>query len=167
MSRTRLAFLISVFVCVAACGSGDDSASEGTYTIQFPSTAAAVATDTVQVLLFDLPEQESERATFCEQLIQGRKRRDPQKPSVLNPPVNICEMLLGKKPIRIPYGERAVFAIAQRRGADFMLGCAIQTIGDGDAPLPIAMSLMDISNAVPDTPCSSVGAFCRFECPAL
>ncbi len=149
-----------------SCTAGEGDPSSGGYTIQFPSTAAAVATDTVQVLLFDVPDGEGERMTFCEQLIQARKRKDPQKPSVLNPPANICEMLQGRKAIRVPYGERAVFAIAQRRGVDFMLGCAIQTIGDGDLPLPIAMSLVDLGNPVPDTTCSSVGAFCALACPA-
>jgi hypothetical protein len=149
----------------AACSS-DPEPSTGNYTIQFPSTAAAVATDTVQLLFFDLPDPPADRGPFCQSLIQARKRKDPQKPSTENVPVNICEMLGGLKPITVAYGEVAILAVAQRRGEDFMIGCAIQTIGNGDAPVPIAMSLIDVGNTVPDTSCASVSDFCSLKCPA-
>src|SRR4051812_15569126 len=80
-----------------ACSAGEEPPSPGTYTIQFPSTAAAVATDTVQLLLFDLPKTQAERTAFCETLIQARQRKDPQKPALQNQPVNICEMLQGRR----------------------------------------------------------------------
>lgn len=163
---SKVPFLAAFAGTVIACSAGEESPSLGTYTIQFPSTAAAVATDTVQLLLFDLPKTQSDRTAFCATLIQARKRKDLQKPALLNQSVNICEMSQGRRPITIPYGERAVLAIAQRRGIDFMVGCAIQTFGQGDAPLPIAMSLVDVGNAVPDTTCSTVSDFCTLKCPA-
>jgi hypothetical protein len=51
-------------------------------------------------------------------------------------------------------------AVAQRRGSDFMIGCTLQTLGDGDALTPIALTLIDVGNPVPETTCSSVGDFC-------
>jgi hypothetical protein len=80
--------------------------------------------------------------------------------------VNICDMSQGRKPVTVQYGELAVFAIAQRRGADFMVGCSIQTFGDGDAPLPISLALVDVGNTVPDTTCSTVSDFCMLKCSA-
>lgn len=153
-------------VTLVACSAGEEPPSPGTYTIQFPSTAAAVATDTVQLLLFDLPKTQAERTALCETLIQERKRKDLRKPALQNQSVNICEMSQGRRPITIPYGEKAVFAIAQRRGADFMVGCSIQTFGQGDVPLPISMALVDVGNAVPETTCSTVSDFCTLKCPA-
>ena len=73
----------------------------------------------------------------------------------------------GRKPITIPYGEKAVLAVAQRKAVDFLSGCVIQTFGAGDALLDIDLSLVDVSNAVPDTTCASVGEFCTGKCPAL
>ena len=160
------AFGVALAAVVIACSAGEASPSPGTYTIQFPSTAAAVATDTVQLLLFELPKTQGERTAFCETLIQARKRKDLQRPAFQNQSVNICELLQGRRPITIPYGERAVFAIAQRRGADFMVGCTIQTFGQGDALVPISLALVDVGNAVPDTTCSTVSDFCTLKCPA-
>ena len=120
-----------------ACSASEEAPSPGTYTLQFPSTAAAVATDTVQLLFFDVLPTQAERSGQCATIIQARKRKDPQKPAFQNTSVNICELSQGKKPVTIPYGEHVVFAIAVRSNTDFMVGCNIQTFGKGDAPLPI------------------------------
>lgn len=150
----------------SACTAPSSGPSTGTYSVSFPSTAAAVATDTVQLLVFDVPTG-IDREDFCLSLVQGRKRKDVQKPVLQNAPVNICEMLGGRKPITIPYGEKAVLAVAQRKAEDFLSGCVIQTFGDGDAPLDIDVALVDVTNSVPDTTCASVGDFCTGKCPAL
>ena len=137
------------------------------YTVTFPSTAAAVATDTVQLLVFDVPS--GRRATGLlpdahpGAQAQGRRRSR----SLQNAPVNICEMLGGRKPITIPYGEKAVLAVAQRKAEDFISGCVIQTFGDGDAPLDIDLALVDVSNAVPDTTCATSATSAPAKCPAL
>lgn len=165
-SSSKLLVLAAFAALAVACSAGEEAPSTGVYTIQFPSTAAAVATDTVQLLLFDLPGAAGERASFCENVIAARKRKDPQKPALQNQPVNICEMSQGRRPFTVPFGERAVFAIAQRRGIDFMVGCSIQTFGAGDAPLPISMALVDVGNSVPETSCPTVSDFCTLKCPA-
>ena len=149
-----------------ACTASEEAPSPGTYTLQFPSTAAAVATDTVQLLFFDVLPTQAERSGQCASIIQARERKDPQRPQFQNTSVNICELSQGKKPVSIPYGEHVVFAIAVRSNVDFMVGCNIQTFGKGNAPLPIAMSLVDVRNPVPDTTCGSVTDFCQSKCPA-
>ena len=167
MTFVRILAAAAPLALVVACTASSDGPSSGTYTVRFPSTAAAVATDTVQLFVFEPPRGGAERADFCQSLIQARKRKDTLKPNQQNQPVNICELLAGKKPITIPYGEKAVLAVAQRKAVDFMAGCVIQTLGDGDAPAAIDLSLLDVSTAVPDTTCSSVTEFCTKQCPAL
>jgi len=157
-------------VGIAACSAGEASPTAGAYTVQFPSTAAAVATDFVQVLVFDV-KTPAERDTLCQDLISARIRGERQTPSV-DPPApaaNICEMLAGRKPVPIPYGEKALLVVAQRKdksGAlqDFMIGCAIMTIGDGDAPLPVPLRIISLTQPVPDTQCGSVGEYCADKC---
>jgi len=154
----------------AACTSGEAEPSRGAYTVQFPSTAAAVATDFVQILVFDVKPED--RGRICEDLIATRLT-DPAKliPSV-NPPApaaNICEMRAGRKPVAIPYGEHALLAVAQKKDRgdvvrDFMIGCAIMTIGDGDAPLSIPVRLVSVNQPVPATTCGSVGEYCDEKC---
>lgn len=159
MTRTTIGAL-AFAAAVLACSAPADGPSTGTYTVKFPSTAAAVATDTVQLFVFDVPKAPAEQAGYCQTLIQARKRKDPQKPLVTNQPVNICELLQGRKPITVDYGEKAILALAQRRGVDFMIGCTLQTLGDGNALTPIDLGLIDVGNPVPETNCNSVGDFC-------
>lgn len=167
VARTTFAAgLALTAVVVTSCSAGEKDPSPGTYTINFPSTAAAVATDTVQLLVFDAPKAPADRAGFCQDLIQARKRKDPQKSLINALPVNICEMLQGRKPIQIDYGDKAILAVAQRKAVDFLIGCTIQTLGDGNALVPINLGLIDVGNPVPDTPCTSVSDFCSMKCPA-
>jgi hypothetical protein len=151
---------------IAACTAGEADPSGGTYTVKFPSTAAAVATDFVVVLVFDVTDANA-RARRCQDLVAQRRRGDAIRPDypAQNPPPNICEMLNGKKPLTVPYGEKALLAIAQRKNSDdqvvdFMIGCTVATIGDGNAPVPIEVSLIDVAQAVPATTCGSVGEWC-------
>jgi hypothetical protein len=158
---------LAVPVAVVACTAGEASPSTATYTVKFPSTAAAVATDQVQLLVFDFPADQ--RAVICPNLIQSRKRREPLSPVVAGPVVNICEMLRGVKPITVPYGERAVLAVAIRKGADYMLGCVLHTFGDEETDatkLTVPLALIDFGQAVPDTTCTNVSDFCNSVCKA-
>lgn len=150
---------------VIACTAGEADPSTGTYTVQFPSTAAAVATDSVQVLVF--PVEPKDRPTLCQNLISARKRREPLRPEITNPQVNICEMNKGTKPIGVPYGEKAVLAVGVRKGADYLIGCVLQTFGDGDAPVAIPLALVDVGQGVPETPCSSLSDFCNRVCQSI
>lgn len=165
--RARVLAAVSLAVTLTAACTTEPAPSKGTYTIAFPSTAAAVATDFVQVLVFDTAGKD--KGSLCQDLITQRATApDDLIPSVNPPerPVNICAMLAGRLPVNVPYGEHALLAIAQRKDAqdqskDFMIGCAIMTIGDGDAPIPIPVRLVNVSTPVPPTKCGSVGEFCE------
>lgn len=166
----RLSFAVTFAFPVAAAACQDPAPSKGTYTIAFPSTAAAVATDFVQVLVFDVGG--ADRGSLCQDLITQRLTSpETLTPSIDPPerPVNICAMLGGRLPVNLPYGEHALLAIAQRQDSesqlkDFMIGCAIMTIGEGDAPIPIPVRLVNVSQPVPATKCASVGEFCEEKC---
>ncbi len=169
MNRAHVLTASAVLGAVVACSSAEEE-SRGTYTVQFPSTAAAVATDFVQLLVFDVKSPD-QRAGLCEELISARLTTPASlSPSVpASPAANICEMLAGRKPVKIPYGEHALLAIAQRKNAqgqveDFLIGCAIMTIGNGDAPLSIPVRLVSVNVPVPATTCGSVGEYCAGKC---
>lgn len=155
-------------ITLIACSSAQPSV--GKYTVEFPSTAAAIATDYVQVLVFDVNGQN--KTSICEDLITQRETSpDSLTPSV-NPPApaaNICEMRAGTKSVAIPYGDHALLAIGERKQSnaattDFLIGCAIMNIGDGDAPVPIPLRLVSVNSPVPSTTCASVADFCSEKC---
>lgn len=154
---------------VAGCSSGDESTG-GTYTLSFPSTAAAVATDFVQVLVFDAPGGEA-RTTFCQTLIQKRKAKEQLRPVATGAEMPICEALIqpNRRPVVVPYGDKAVLAVARRQTSpgrleDFLIGCNLQTFGDGSAPLPVSLSLVDIGSSVPRTDCAALSDWCSQKC---
>ncbi|MDF2692242.1 MAG: hypothetical protein K0S65_625 [Labilithrix sp.] len=160
----------SGFSAMLGCTSGEADPSKGSYTVQFPSTAAAVATDFVQVLVFDM-KADDDRSSFCQELITARLTTPgsltPSLPPA--PAANICEMRAGRKPVTVPYGEHALLAIAQKKDRqdqlkDFLIGCAVMTLGEGDAPLPIPVRLVSVNAPVPSTTCGSVGEYCDGQC---
>lgn len=164
-------FIVALIgVGLPSCSSGAREPSKGVYTVQFPSTAAAVATDFVQILVFEI-KNDQERSRLCEDLIAARLT-DPAalEPSVdPAPAANVCEMHAGTKPIVVPYGEHALLAVAQKKDEhdrlkDFMIGCATMTIGDGDAPRPIFVRLVSVNQPVPATRCGSVSEYCEGRC---
>jgi len=167
----KILFSALALLALVACTSGEASPSQGTYTLQFPSTAAAVATDYVQVFAYDFPPDQ--RSFACADLIAARARGDNStQPIFTGPKVNVCELLNGAKPITVPYGEHAVLAIGTRVSMtetdDFLVGCTIQTFGDGNAPLPIDLALVDIfKNPVPASTCTSVSDRCNQNCKAM
>jgi hypothetical protein len=149
-----------------ACTSGEAPPSEGVYTVQFPSTAAAVATDYVQVFVYDFPPDQ--RAFACSNLIAARKHKDTStKPLLIGPQVNVCELLNGAKPITVPFGEMAVMAVGLRKTDDFLVGCVIETFGAGDAELAIPLELIDLTVPVPVSACTSVSDRCKQVCVAM
>lgn len=166
MIKKVLSLALVATAVVVGCAESDPTG--GAYTVAFPSTAAAVATDSVQIFVFDVTDQN--RASICLQVITTRSAA----PGTLAPtqtaaPVNICEMNLGQKPITFAYGEHAILAVGQRKDAqgslqDFLIGCAVMTIGEGDAPLPIPVHLVSAGTPVPVTKCGSVGEFCGNRC---
>ena len=160
--------VLAVAATVAACTAGDASPSPGVVTMQFPSTQAAVATDFVQLYVFDI-KTPAERSSICLDKVTARKRKEPLNESFLPPPWNICELLAGRRAATIPYGEKAVLAVAQRKDRndqlqDFMLGCSVQTLGEGDALVPIRLALIDVRTPVPETNCATVGDYCGSRC---
>jgi len=167
VKRSLFSVLVLGLVGVAACSSGEASPTSGTVTMQFPSTQAAVATDFVQLYVFDIsPDQ---RSSICLDKITARRREEPLNPSLTPPPWNICELLQNRRPATIPYGEKAILAVAQRKDRnnelqDFMIGCSVQTLGDGDAPIPVRLALLDVRTPVPETNCATVGDYCSSRC---
>ncbi len=162
LARTSFALACALSPVLACAGKAEPSVVS--YTLKFPSVEAAIASEQVQVLVFDAPTDPAVRAADCSEKIARRLRRDPIEPLQASEPVSMCEMFLRRPRFEVPYGEKVVFAITQKRGQDFLLGCAVQTLGDGDAPVPIVLSLADIANPVPATECTTVSDFCASRC---
>jgi hypothetical protein len=131
--------------------------------IGFPSTAAAVAAEEVQVLVFDATDA---GASFCTDLVVARRSQQALPPAIAESKVvTPCEMAAGKGEVTIPYGLRAVLGVAQKGGQDYLIGCALQQVGSGDAQVPVQLALASTTVAVPSTTCVSLTDYCAVRCP--
>lgn len=159
----RAGAFAATFAFVVACVGPPEAPSSGAYTLEFPSTAAAVATNTVQLFVFENLDPAT-KGNFCAEVISRQRRSEPLQASLRGPPVDICSLLEGQGAVTLPYGEVAILAVGERFGKDFLYGCTVQTIGKGDAPVPIALSLASVANPVPPTSCANLGDVCRHAC---
>jgi hypothetical protein len=152
---------VTALAIVACSSSGSDGG--GTYTLAFPSTAAAVAADGVQVLVFDASDA---GATFCTDLVVARRSSQAlPKALVESKVVTPCDMVAGLGQVTIPFGLRAVLAVAQKGGQDYLIGCALQQVGSGDAQVPVQLALASTTVTVPATTCASLSDHCGGRCP--
>ncbi len=162
---TALLALVPVVssVVFVACSAKDAAPpSTGTYTITFPSTAAAVASDGVKVYVFDAADG---GAQLCPSLVLARKSNQAlPTPLVEAALVPTCELSAGKGQVTISYGARAVLAVAQKNNADFLIGCAIQNVGEGSTQVPVQLALASTTLDVPATKCATLGDHCAARC---
>jgi hypothetical protein len=159
----RLFSILAVIAGAAACGSEKSPPSEGLYTITFPSTAAAVSTDLVQVYVFDIPDGGA--ATLCPNLIGLRRTNQPLPPRLVEiPPTTPCDLAAGRQQLTIPYGVRAILAVGQRGGQDYLIGCALESVGDGNAPVEVVLTTFSSAIAIPPTSCRELSQKCQRKC---
>jgi hypothetical protein len=157
--------LIAWAAALLACGCGTEKGppSQGSFTLTFPSTAAAVTTDTVQIFVFEVAD--GGVSALCPSLIERRRSKQQLPPRLLElPPTSPCDLAAGKQQLNIPYGVRGLLAVGQRGGEDYLIGCAVEPIGDGDAPVPIQLTMFSSTVAVPSTSCQQLSQKCQRQC---
>jgi len=152
-------------LCGACAGEADPAA--GVVNVAFPSIAAAVASENVTLMVFDVP-QETPAASFCTTLVQQTKSGQALPPRVTeSAPKPVCDLQAGSADITVGFGDKAVLAIANRGGKPYLVGCALQNIGDGDAPVTVSMGLVSTSTSVPATNCLLLSDFCSKKCGSI
>ena len=159
---------VAPFVLASACGSGGDTAS-GTFTVDFPSTAAAIAvvksTPGVQVFAFSTTAfggGEGGASASCEMLVEeSRNNNLTVSPVASSSIVSPCDLMGGKGSLQIGYGSYAFLAVAQSAPSqDFLIGCAEQTISSSNTVVSIAMTLAASTEPVPATTCTTLSQAC-------
>ncbi len=160
--------LISV-LATAACGSGGDTAT-GTFTVDFPSTEAAIAvvkgTPGVQVFAYSttvLGSGSGAAANSCEMLVEQSRINTLMGATAVatSALLSPCDLMSGKGSLAIAYGSYAFLAVAQSSpGTDLLVGCAEQTISSSNTVVVIPMTIASSTNAIPPTTCTSLSQAC-------
>jgi hypothetical protein len=159
--RTHIAIALSLAM-MAACSSKTAPPSEGSITVAFPSTAAAVATTDVQLYVFDPGDA---GPTICPQLLQLERSQQTLPTTIMTTPaISPCDLASGIGTFTIPYGTYAVLAIAQQAGSDFLIGCAIESVEKNSDAVPIDLALVSDTVSVPASTCTALSMYCSGDC---
>lgn len=153
----------ALLLFAVACSSSSP-APPATYQLGFASTAIAVATDTVEVQVYDAKGRE---ATFCnEALVKKRNNQDVGTVIAQSAPRSPCDVLAGKADaLDVGFGIRGFVGIAKRGGQDFLLGCLVTNVGPGTpAPLLLLNYATQSVQPAPATTCQDLSQRCSGGC---
>jgi hypothetical protein len=154
--------LLGIGVAVA-CSSTKAPPPPTGYTLLFPSTDVAVATDTVEVLVFDVPPDQPD---LCNTLVLHKRSNQDLGPSLTtSTPKSVCDLAAGTGTVAVSFGVRAFFAIGRQGQNDFLLGCTAQQVAGGTTPPSIYLDYVsDTVRPAPPSPCRSVSQKCTGGC---
>jgi hypothetical protein len=155
---------VAVAAVLVVLGCGSASPVGGSFTVDFPTVADAVATDTVQVFVYTYGT-----ATTCQALFEARKttQTSPSGSIAETQPSGPCDISAGMGQLALPFGDYSFLAVAQGGGCstgDLLIGCATQTISDTNSVVTIPLTIETDTCAVPTTSCTTLSAFCSMQC---
>jgi len=155
---------VSVLLGSLACGSGGDTAP-GTFNVDFPTPAAAIATSTIQVFAYPTTIFEGGAAGSCQSIIEQRRTGTlSSTPTASSASETPCGLLKGSGQIALPFGNYAFLAVGQQTengaSSDLLLGCAEQTISNSNTVVVIPLSLANEMVSVPTTHCGTLSQSC-------
>lgn len=162
MKRAHLG-AVAAFVgttTLLACGGTADKKS-GTFTVSFPSTNAALASDTLELHVLDGSDPNS-----CLNAVRARQAApgSPPASTIFDiPATDTCKFLAkgGVPSFDMGYGARAFLVVAQKGGTDFMLGCTIAGIGDVQNDVNVDLTAFsETTDVEQSTKCSSLSQKC-------
>jgi hypothetical protein len=168
--RVLVAIVVPLaWTLVGACGGGANSVP-GTFTVDFPTAAAAIAVMTktpgVQVSVYAtdaLGAEAGATSGLCETLVEESLANGTvMAPAVATSAVvTACELMAGKGSLAMPYGSYAFLAVAQSsQGQDLLVGCAEQTISSTNTNVLIPMTLASSTMALPTSKCTMLSQAC-------
>jgi hypothetical protein len=165
MMRKAITLVVAGVLGTASIGACSASPPTSVpYTIEFPSTAAAVGADTVQVFVFD----HSQPKTDCPSLISGRAAQNLPSAIAQTDQLALCDVMAGSKGQigSVPYESVSFLAVTQRNGIDYFTGCALATLSSSTSDVAIQLSPAT-TTPIPTTNCMNVSDFCRKACTVM
>lgn len=150
---------VGIVTGALACGSSTADPTRGEYNVEFPSTAAAVATDALILRVFDAPAQDA-----CQDLVHRIRTRQSIPDPLVEAPRGAPCAPAPLEPIDVSYGKRAFLVIGQRQGQDLLIGCAVQDVFENSPPPTVTLALIDSGVRVEPTQCVALSDRCAGRC---
>ena len=171
-----LSALTLTLVATAAAGCGpekktktvyeDSPPVQVSYSVGFPSVAAAVDASGVRIRAFSVKSGAGTSA--CHDLVQKRKSdQDLGKPVAETELVTPCDLLQNptKGQLAVPFGDYAILAVGFRGSDPLLIGCATTTVGEnGGKKASIAMTLFSNEVSIKQSSCVDLSSHCKGGC---
>ncbi|HEY1695082.1 MAG TPA: hypothetical protein VGG39_23100 [Polyangiaceae bacterium] len=143
---------------------GSTGPSSSQYEIVFPSTEAAIATQQVEVLVFDT----SMEGADCLSLLITRQAGAPlpESPTLLldTGAIGTCSLAGGGGSLDVAYGPRSFLVVAESGGEDLFTGCAQADVEPNTPPIVVPIAQAATPTALPTTSCTSLSQKCDGGC---
>ena len=148
---------------VVACSGGTAAPQKGTISVTFPSVHAAVASDEIELHVYEAPDENT-----CLDLVQKRRTAQAINPGIIDrSPIPTCDFLAGKGvPLDVGYGKRAFLVATRHAGKDILVGCTTQGVGDAPIAVDVELTTINAMTQIPgkDTDCVTLSMKCSGAC---
>lgn len=157
----RFSSIVVTALLATACASKVDADPPNVaFDIGFPSTSAAVAVDSVRVLVFEGTQ------SSCLELVQKRVSGQDLPPRLVEsrsvPP---CELSSAGNDVSLDLGKTYTFLATGESGGNLVLiGCAVQESYGSTTALPIPLTLKDGATRLPESKCAKLSDRCAGRC---
>jgi hypothetical protein len=155
---------VATFLLVA-CSGGTTATQQGTISVTFPSVHAAIASDEIELHVYDVKDQNT-----CLDLVQMRRTAQAIPPGIIDrTPIPTCDFLAGKGvPLDVGYGKRAFLVATRHSGKDILVGCTIQGVGDAPIAVDVELTTINAMTQIPgtDADCVTLSMKCQGQCKA-
>lgn len=164
--RTLLSTTVAAALVLVACSGGTTDQQKGTISVTFPSVHAAIASDEVELHVYDAPDQNT-----CLDLVQKRRTAQVLPPGIIDrTPIPTCDFLAGKGvPLDVGYGKRAFLVATRHMGKDILVGCTLQGVGDAPIAVDVELTTINAMTQIPgkDADCVTLSMKCQGACKAI
>ncbi|AKV03048.1 hypothetical protein AKJ09_09711 [Labilithrix luteola] len=160
--RASILACIGTALTLAACAAKTESDPPPVnFNIAFPSTSAAVLTDSVKVYVF------AGTPASCSELVRLRQTQQPLPPTVTETgALSPCQLAGGQgSTFQLPINETyTMLAVGQIGSADVFAGCVVQSNYGATEALPIPLSFIDNKQKLATTQCVKLSDKCSGAC---
>jgi hypothetical protein len=161
----RWLFAIGMLAFSAGCSSKDAALAPTSVTLTFPSTEAAVASDSVQIQVFDETAADpSNLSAACEDLVAQARSSQALPAPLVDVSTSACALQSGDDPVTVGVGVRAFLVTATSNGTALLIGCTVESVEGGSLLVPIDLVPLSDAVVVPPTTCTALSQHCSGGC---
>lgn len=159
----RFLLLLPLVAAVIGCSAKDAAVAPTSVTVTFPSTSAAIASDTVLIQVFD-ESGTADLSGACEDLVAQARSSQALPAPLVDVSTSACALQAGNDPLTVGVGDRAFLVTTSSNGSGLLIGCTVESVEGGSLLVPVDLVPLNDSVVVPTTTCNALSQHCSGGC---